>query len=426
MNEHTPVNTSDFLEEKIKARPVNRKRVFRRVLEVALLAVVFGLIAWLTMRYVAPFLEEKLFPTPVNKVDLTEESAIHTSDEIQPEDMILEAKNEPGREEEEDDAGVMLVDMAYVLRKIALECEQWMVKVAGVSSETSWLESTKTSANITAGAIVADNGTELLILVDKTNLEGADHIEVTFFNGEVVRGVPKGTDAYSEFMVISVAKSDLIESTLQNYQIAKLGSSNRKSLLGTVVIALGNTNGTVGSVNYGFITGVGLEVSNWDNNYRLIRTDIYSSSQPNGFLVDLNGQILGVLSNDYNPADIKNLLTAVGISDLKKKIEKMSNADEIPVFGIKGTEVTQQAHMQNEIPYGAYITSVKLNSPAMKAGIQAGDVIIKMDEKEIDSMLTFSYYLNQMKVGEQTSITIMRQSQGIYKESTLKITLGSQ
>jgi serine protease Do len=125
-----------------------------------------------------------------------------------------------------------------------------MVQVAGVSSETSWLESTKTSANITAGAIVADNGTELLILVDKTNLEGADHIEVTFFNGEVVRGVPKGTDAYSEFMVISVAKSDLIESTLQNYQIAKLGSSNRKSLLGTVVIALGNTNGTVGSVNY--------------------------------------------------------------------------------------------------------------------------------------------------------------------------------
>jgi serine protease Do len=377
------------------------------------------------MGYVAPFLEEKLFPTPVNEVHLTEESAIQTSDEIQPEDMILEAKNEPGREEEENETGDMLVDMAYVLRKVALECEQWMVQVAGVSSETSWLESTKTSANITAGAIVADNGTELLILVDKTNLEDADHIEVTFFDGEMVRGEPKGTDVYSEFMVIGVAKSDLIESTLQNYQIAKLGSSNRKSLTGTVVIALGNTNGTVGSVNYGFITGVGLEVSNWDNNYRLIRTDIYSSSKPNGFLVDLNGQILGVLSNDYNPADIKNLLTAVGISDLKKKIEKMSNADDIPIFGVKGTEVTQQAHTYNNIPYGAYVTSVKLNSPAMKAGIQAGDVIIKMDEKEIDSMLTFSYYLNQMKVGEQTSIIIMRQSQGIYKESTLKITLGS-
>jgi serine protease Do len=134
---------------------------------------------------------------------------------------------------------------------------------------------------------------------------------------------------------------------------------------------------------------------------------------------------LGVLSNDYNPADIKNLLTAVGISDLKKKIEKMSNADDIPIFGVKGTEVTQQAHTYNNIPYGAYVTSVKLNSPAMKAGIQAGDVIIKMDEKEIDSMLTFSYYLNQMKGGEQTSIIIMRQSQGIYKESTLKITLGT-
>ena len=80
MNEHTPVNTSDFLEEKIKARPVNRKRIFKRVVEVALLAVLFGLIAWLTMGYVAPFLEEKLFPTPVNEVHLTEESAIQTSD----------------------------------------------------------------------------------------------------------------------------------------------------------------------------------------------------------------------------------------------------------------------------------------------------------------------------------------------------------
>ena len=426
MNEYTPVNTSDFWEEKIKARPVNRKRVFRRVLEVALLAVVFGLIAWLTMRYVAPFLEEKLFPAPVNKVDLTEESAIHTSDEIQPEDMILEAKNEPGREEAEKDTTDTLVDMAYVLRKAAIECEQWMVQVAGVSSETSWLESTKTSANITAGAIIADNGTELLILVDKTNLEDADHIEVTFSDGEVVRGVPKGTDAYSELMVIGVDKNELIESTLQNYQVAKLGSSNRKSLLGTVVLALGNTNGTVGSINYGFITGVGLEVSNWDNNYRLIRTDIYSSSQPNGFLVDLNGQILGVLTNEYNPAEIKNLLTAVGISDLKKKIEKMSNADDIPVLGVKGTEVTAQAHLKNDIPYGAYVTGVKINSPAMMAGIQAGDVIIKMNEKEIDSMLTFSYYLYQMKVGDQASITIMRKSQGIYKESTLKITLESQ
>ena len=426
MDKHTSVNTSDFLEEKIKARPVNRKRMWRKLLEVVLFAVIFGLIACFTMEYVAPFLEEKLFPAPVNEVILTEESAMHTSDEVQPEDMILEAQNEPGRTEEENGAEEMLVDMAYVLRKTALECQQWMVQVVGVSSETSWLESTKTNENITAGAIVADNGTELLILVDKTNLEDADRIEVTFSDGEVVRGFPKGTDAYSDFMVISVAKNELIESTLQNYQVAKLGSSNRKSLLGTVVVALGNTNGTVGSINYGFITGVGLEVSNWDNNYRLIRTGIYSSSKPNGFLVDLNGQILGVLCNEYNNADIKNLLTAVGISDLKKKIEKMSNADDIPVFGVKGTEVTQQAHVQNNIPYGAYITSVKLNSPAMKAGIQAGDVIVKLDEKEIDSMLTFSYYLYQIKEGEQVSVTIMRQSQGIYKESTLKITVGSQ
>ena len=426
MDKYTSVNTSDFLEEKIKVRPINKKRIWRRLLEVALMAVVFGLIACFTMGYVAPFLEEKLFPAPVNEVILTEESAMHISDEVQPEDMILEAQNEPGRTEEENNAKDLLVDMAYVLRKTVLECQQWLVQVAGVSSETSWLESTSTSKNVASGAIVADNGTEFFILVEKEYLEGADRIEVSFSDGSVVQGFEKGKDSYSGFMVIGVPKSSLEEETVQNCRVADLASSNNKSLLGNVILAIGNTNGTVGSVNYGFITAVGVEVRNWDGNYRLIKTDIYGRSNPNGFLVNLSGQIVGVLCNDYNSTDTKNLLTAVGISDLKKKIERMSNSDMIPVLGVKGIEVTQQAQIQNGVPDGAYITSVRLNSPAMKAGIQAGDIIVRLGEKEIDSMLAFSYYLYQMNAGETVTAEIMRKSQGVYKESTVKITLGSQ
>lgn len=426
MKEQAPVNSSDFLEEKIKARPLNRRRIIRRVIEVALLAVIFGLIACFTMIVVAPILEERLFKTPVSEIILTEESATHTSEEIQPEDMLLEEQYEPGSSEEETDSEEQLLNIAYILRKSAQDCDKWLVQVAGVSSTTSWLESTKTSSNIAAGAIIADSGKELLILVEKEYLQEADRIEVTFSDGSVIQGQMKEADVYSGLAVVSVSKEGLSEDTLQECQAAELASSNNRSLLGSVVLALGNTNGVAGSVNYGFVTAMGVEVNSWDSNYKLIKTDIYASSNPNGFLVNLKGQIIGVLCNDYNSTDTKNLLSAVGISDLKKKIERMSNNDRIPVLGVKGTEVTQQAHKENGIPFGAYVTSVKLNSPAMRAGIQAGDVIVQIGEKEVTSMVSFTYHLYQLSVGDQVTIVIMRPSQGVYKESKLKITLGSQ
>lgn len=426
MKEHTPVNSSDFLEEKIKVRPRSRKRMFRRIIEMALLAVVFGSIACFTMIMVAPILEEKLFPAPMNEVILTEESAAHTSEEVQPEDMLLEERYEPSSSEEESDSEEQLLNLAYILKKAATECEGWLVQVTGVSSETSWLESTKTSSNVTVGAIIADNGTELFILTEKESLDNVDRIDVTFSDNTIVQGSVKGTDAHSGFMVVAVAKEQLSEETLASCRVAELGASSNKSSLGSVVLAIGNTNGVVGSVNYGFITATGVEVNNWDSNYKLIKTDIYTSSNPNGFLVNLKGQIIGVLCNDYNTLDMKNMLSAVGISDLKKRIERMSNEERIPVLGIKGTDVTQQAHNQNGIPFGAYVTGVKLNTPAMNTGIQAGDVIVKLGEKEITSMAALTYNLYQLNVGQQVTVVIMRLSQGTYKESTLRITLGSQ
>lgn len=426
MKNQNSVNASDFLEEKIKARPMNRKRFIRRAIEVAFLAVIFGLIACFTMIIMAPILEERLFKTPVNEITLTEESAPHTSEEVQPEDMLLEEEYEPGSSEEETDSEEQLLNLSYILRKSAQECQNWLVQVVGVSSTTSWLESTKTSSNMATGAIIADSGTEILILVEREYLQDADRIEVNFADGSAVQGLIKGIDVYSGFMVVSVSKASLSEETLQECQVAELASSNNKSLLGSVVVALGNTNGVAGSVNYGFVTAMGVEANNWDSNYKLIKTDIYGCVNPNGFLVNLNGQIIGVLSNEYNSTDTKNMISAIGISDLKKRIESMSNSDKIAVLGVKGIDVTPQANKQNGIPAGAYVTNVKLNSPAMGAGIQPGDVIVKIGEKEITSMNALTYNLYQFKVGEQVAVVIMRPSQGTYKESTLKITLGSQ
>lgn len=427
MEEHTPVNSSDFLEETIKIRPRNRKRIIRRVFEVAMLAVLFGLIACVTMLIVSPILEERLFPTPSNPVSFPEESVPYTSEEIQPEDMLLEDKvGETSTTTEKQDTETQLLQMVYLLKQKAAECESWLVEVSGLSNEVSWLESTNTSSNVATGAIIADNGTELLILVEHSYIVGADKIMVTFYDGTSAEGYKKGEDLDAGLAVVAVPKERMGENTIETCSVVEMASSNSKSLVGSLVMAMGSPNGVKGSVSYGLVSASGLEINSWDINYRLVMTDMCGSTAPNGFLVNLRGQLVGVLRNSYNSPDTRNMTTALGISELKKKIERMSNAEEIPSLGIKGTEVTGQAHEQMGIPYGAYVLGVKLDSPAMHAGIQAGDVILKVGAKDISSMEALSYHLYQMDVGTEVSIVIMRQSQGTYKESTLNIVLENQ
>lgn len=429
MDKRTPVNTSDFLEERIKTRPRNRKRMVRRAFEVAILAVLFGLIACVTMVIVSPVLEEKLFPTPTptNEVKFPEESTPYTSEEVQPEDMLLEDKEEPPSIViEEPDAETQLLEMIFLLKEKAKSCENWMVQVNGVSNAVSWLDSTDTSFRIATGAIVADNGTELLILVERDCLLEADRIEVTFVDDTMAEAYKKGEDLDAGLAVVAVSKEDMHENTLTNCAIAELASSNNKTIVGSAVMAMGSPNGVNGSVSYGFVTATGVEVNSWDINYRLVMTDMYGTQNPNGFLVNLRGQLVGVLCNNYNEADNSNMMTALGISELKKKIERMSNAEEAVLFGVKAVDVTTEAHEQHGIPYGAYVMGVKLDSPAMKAGIQAGDIIIKVGAKDITSMNAFSYHLHQLVVGESVEVVIMRQSQGTYKESKLNIVLGNQ
>ena len=205
-----------------------------------------------------------------------------------------------------------------------------------------------------------------------------------------------------------------------------MSNSNNKSLLGDPIIALGSPNGIQGSVCYGYLTAMNVDVNEWDYNYHLLATDIYGSTNPNGFLVNTKGQLIGLLCNTYNGEDTKNLVSAIGISELKKRIEQSSNGKEIPLLGIKGIEVVAEAKEQQGVPAGAYITSIKWDSPAMTAGLQPGDVIVKMDDKDVTSMYYLSYLLLQKEVTEEIELVIMRPSQGEYKERILKLSLVGQ
>ena len=90
-------------------------------------------------------------------------------------------------------------------------------------------------------------------------------------------------------------------------------------------MALGSPMGTSGSVCYGMVTSVGAVVDQADAAYKTIVTDIYGSSNATGVLINMDGMVIGIIDNVLSSGDKGNLLTAYGISELKRTIEKMSN-----------------------------------------------------------------------------------------------------
>ena len=96
-----------------------------------------------------------------------------------------------------------------------------------------------------------------------------------------------------------------------------------------------------GSLCYGNITSAGNAIRLPDSSYKFMTTDIYGSAGASGILINLRGQVVGIIDMSNNPADLKNLVSAVVISDLKRVVQSLSNDKDIAYFGVYGADLTQ-------------------------------------------------------------------------------------
>ena len=426
---------SDFLREKIKERPINKKRLLRRTLITAGLGVVFALIASVTFLIMEPLISKRLAPEETPKqVDFPEE--IDINDEIAPEDMLVDEQPEEVTPEVQEIPEETIEEIVATIPKTlddynqlgdasveyVREQQKAMVTVTGAVSNTDWFNETYESKGATAGFIFFNNDVDLLILVDRTNIAKAEKITVTFFDGTNVEGYEKMHDGETNLAVVGVPLSSIPEYLTENIKIASLGSSNPVSgLAGLQVVAIGSPVGHDKSVCFGRITSDSSILNKADSNYKLITTDIYGSANGSGVLMDMKGQVIGIIAMKENTSDMGNALCAIGISELKKIITKMGNGIEIPYAGIVGTDVTMEIHNTQDIPYGAFIKEIYMDSPAMLAGIQRGDVIVSVNDKNVDRFATYTNAIMSAHPGEAVSITVKRPAQDEYKEMTFKV-----
>lgn len=427
---------SDFMMEKIKERPVNKKKLLRRTVTTAAMAVIFGLIACLTFLILEPVFSNWLYPEEEPQAVVFPEEI----DELAPEDMLVE--DEPPSIQEAVES-VMLEDeqIQKILDNVSLDKENYlqlydamssyveelnasMVTVTGVSSNVDWLNDTYEQEGQTYGVLVANNGKEYLILTSRATVRQKEDIRVTFCSGESAEAEVKQTDSQTSLAVVAVPISSLTKETRDAVKVATLGSSNLKNPVGIPVVALGSPLGSVGSAGYGMIVSAAVPLSKVDANYKLFVTDIAGTSDGLGVLFNMQSQIVGIITPDRARAELKNNVTAVGISELRKLIENMSNGKTAAYMGISGTDVTADANREYGVPFGAYVREIEMDSPAMFAGIQRGDVIVEIAGNSIENFNNYAAALLRLDAGQTVTVIVQRSVQNSYREMEIELTLG--
>lgn len=406
----------EFISEKIKEKPINKRKILFRMGFTVVMAVVFGIVACFVFTLCQPKMEELLHPKEDPSISIPkDEPEIETETLEQPTE-----ENEPETEQTQEVIQEKMTlddyqELQNEMYAIGREANRSVVGVTGVKSNTDWFNNAYESKGQGSGIIIANNGQELLILTERKVIAEAQSIYVTFMNDTSVEASIKKYDGNTGIAVLSVPLSEVDADTMNAITVAVLGNS-LGVMQGTLALAVGSPLGTNYSILTGNITSSSYSISTIDANYSIFTTDIVGSKNGSGALINLKGEVIGLITQGYSNDGDQNTLTAISISELKPVIEMLSNNQDIPYIGLEVITVSNTIAKDNDIPKGVYIKGVKMDSPAMAAGLQSGDVITEIDGEAVYSVEGYETKLLSLPPGNEADVTIQRQGNDGYKE----------
>ncbi len=440
------IRTTEFMKETIKSRPINKRKLIRRILTSVVMAVVMGLVACITFVLLEPVInrrinaeegsaeiptEEIRFAPETEEEETLPEDMIADESELAPPPIIIEQTSLDDQQIEEVLSKIEYsvedyVSMNRTVTDRIKEVLTSVVDVVGITKDTDLFEETVENEHIISGVVVADNGQELLILADMKEMTDYDSLEVVFNDDNSYPATIKKHDTSTGLAVIAVNKSYLSPETRSSVTIIEMGSSANRNMGGTPIIALGRPLGNVSSICFGTVSSISSHVEFVDGSYSRITTDIYGSTQASGILINARGQLVGIIDMSYNSQDLKNLIAGLGITDLKKLVETMSNGREIPYFGIYGEDVTDDTAKRLDVPVGVYIKSLEPDSPMLDAGMQSGDIITHFGGINILSYQELKTLMLSCEPEQPVLVEFVRQGTEGNSEMSLTVIAGKQ
>lgn len=405
-----------FLQETFKDEK-GKGRISRgMIVKYACLGLVFGLAASLGFFALKPWAENMNLEDP-DQITIPEEEEPDPEETEEVSEEIAEPEPKP-----------LTIDnyreMNKALYDVGNETAKCVVEILGAGAGDDWQGTEYDKGSSVSGIIVADNGPELLIFASSRVAGNVESIQAKFVDGKAYRAGLKQKDENLGFAVYAVQKNGMADSTRSRIAVAQLGSSAAVAQ-GDTMIALGSPFGYADAMGFGVVASPRNTILNPDGEYRLICTDISGAKNGTGALVNIKGEIVGMIDQSISDEDSMNLVTGYGISDLKGMIELLSNGVPIPYLGITGVTVTEEIAEQQNIPVGVYVQEVQADSPAMTAGIQCGDVIVGIGKEEIITLSAYHTLLMKQETGSSVKFRGMRKGTDGYVAIDYTVTVGS-
>lgn len=410
-----------YTEHIVKEPWKNSKRLLKKGASLVAMAVFFGLVAGLVMIIVYKTGKNYLDDNKTAMNETISSTDGSESKETDPEDTTVP----PIEEITTEIPSTVPIDneklndyMGYykALKSVADKAGLSVVTVTAAKQGVDFFNSTYQNIADEYGIVISSDSTGYYILTEYSLVKNSENIQVTYYDKTVDTAEFVAGDTTTDMAVIKTGSL--------NTAVVPVQFGNSDAVLkGDLLVATGKLYGFNGTIGYGIATGVNNSVNDTDSIYRLINTDISGTATSNGVILNLHGEVVGIITMAYN-SDNTNFITAYAINDVRNLMQNLVNKKRMPYLGIKGQTVTDEIAATNKIPKGIYISAVETNSPAYKSGIQSGDVITRINGTEINNMESFMMQLEKNNLGDNVNVTIKRRGREDYKEIEFNLVLG--
>jgi Do/DeqQ family serine protease len=254
-----------------------------------------------------------------------------------------------------------------------------------------------------SGVIIdADKG---YIVTNNHVINEADEIQITLKDGRQIKAKKIGSDASSDIALLQIDAENLVE--------VKLGDSDNIRV-GDFTVAIGSPFGLGQTVTSGIISALGRSGLNAQNYEDFIQTDAaINSGNSGGALIDLNGKLVGINTAILGPnggnVGIGFAIPSNMVDNLVRQIIEFGEVRR-GVLGVLGRSVNGEIAkaLELESSQGGFIEQVVADSAADDAGIEAGDVIIKVNGKMVKTFAEIRGKIGSIGAGKNVELTVIK------------------
>lgn len=243
-----------------------------------------------------------------------------------------------------------------------------------------------------------------------------------------------GSDPIRDLAVVTVDLDTLEQETADEIAIISLGTSADLTV-GQRAIAIGNALGYGQSVTQGVISALDREITVDGYTDRYIQTDAainYGNS--GGALLNEAGEVIGINYAKASEDGVEGMGYAIPIDDAMEILQGLMEAQdgedssrELPGYlGISVQELSEEARFLYGIPQGIFVLQVEENGPAMKGGLQQGDVISRIAGYSVTKQSDLQKLMPYLFQGDTITVQYYRAANGMYGQYEAEITLGGQ